>query len=225
MAELTNVYLSSPPPPLLQAAYRTLSTALRRLERLKTLYVAAPRDAYFSIVLAPCRFEHLVSLTLSLPIPRAFTAFLARHDGLHALQIHPTVQATDLASVPTIALPALRTLVAPQLWLPKLVGAAAHLEYVAILWDPRVPGDPHALLATVGAPTTLVSVSHGWRVDVVDAAADALPGLVALILRSSDPNEDTKVCIYVRHRRRYAHPPSLRRSSTGLSAVCRVGSS
>ena len=209
MAELTNVYSSSPPPPLLQAAYRTLSTALRRLERLKTLYVAAPRDAYFSIVLATCRFEHLVSLTLSLPIPRAFTAFLARHDGLHALQIHPTVQATDLASVPTIALPALRTLVAPQLWLPKLVGAATHLEYVAILWDPRVPGDPHALLATVGAPTTLVSVSHGWRVDVVDAAADALPGLVALILRSSDPNEGTKVCTHVRHRRRYAHPPLL----------------
>ncbi|KAL1693999.1 hypothetical protein GGG16DRAFT_122848 [Schizophyllum commune] len=190
-----SISLESPPPPLLQAAYRTLSTALRRLERLKTLYVAAPRDAYFSIVLAPCRFEHLVSLTLSLPIPRAFTAFLARHDGLHALQIHPTVHPTDLASVPTIALPALRTLVAPQLWLPKLVGAATHLEYVAILWDPRVPGDPHALLATVGAPTTLVSVSHGWRVDVVDAAADALPGLVALILRSSDPNEDTKALL------------------------------
>ncbi|KAL1745221.1 hypothetical protein HDZ31DRAFT_82090 [Schizophyllum fasciatum] len=239
-----SISLESSPPPLLQAAYRTLSAALQRLERLRTLYVVAPHDAYFSIVLAPCRFNHLVNLTLSLPIPRAFSAFLARHDDLRALQIHPSAYAHDFTSVPFIALPALRTLVAPQLWLPKLVGSASQLEYVAIIWDPRVPGDPRALLAALGAPTTIVSISHGWRLDVVNAVADTHPGLVSLILRSSDLSEDTKplldalsnnlpqwkrlthldVSFDVEPSREPTKPPTEAALEAGFGAVTRLGS-
>lgn len=193
-----SISFDSPPPNLLQNAYKMLSTALRQLTQLTTLSAIAMIDAYFSIVLAPCRFPHLVDLSLALPIPRSCTAFLARHPGIRYLQIHPIPMGAPMSpalgfdSIPSIALPALHSLIAPQPWILKLVGSASRLESAVVFWDLRFPCDPRAVLAGLGAPGYFVSVTHGWREDVMEAAVEALPNLTRFTLRSSMRHTDAK---------------------------------